>query len=414
MRLPDDPSKFTHRFQYTEFGRYVEKAFPQKDGSWRSGVIRDVNKKKDAHGEEIKYTKLYSWKEIYEKVERCKNSGVYTSTFQYDGKVADKAQALSSLYFDLDSKDDINISHQEARRLYMYLQEVVPEEAIRIYFTGMKGFHIECEAITLGIGPSSDLADVFRYIANDLKEKLELTSIDFQVFDPRRMWRIPNSIHQKTGLYKVPLEASELLGDIETITALAEKPRLLEVPEQEFNPRANEWFREYTYEKAKPVLTQEEIIERFARHGTGMVRDVGEMEFDPKALFDHCPSMMRLWKKAETERHLEHEERLFLCSILSYSEQAKDYLHSILQNCDDYNPEKTNAHLNDWVRRRELGIGGRPYSCARANAAGIGCGECNLEAKDRWQVVGDRMVPTGEKASPSPVRFAYRRVKKDV
>lgn len=415
MRLPDDPTKFSSKFKYVEFAHYVEEAFPIKDEDknitgWRPGVIRDVNIRY-VDGEKVKYIKLYSWDEIMEKAKSLDMNGVYTSTFQHDGR-GEKSQSFSSLYFDLDSKEDINVSHQEARRLFMYLQEVVPEQDIRLYFTGQKGFHIECEAITLGIGPAGDLAEVFRLVAGDLQKKLDITSMDFQVYDPRRMWRIPNSCHQFSGRYKIPLTPTELLGDVQEILSLAETPREMAVPEPVFDPPANEWFREYVYENAQPTLSQEEMFERFARHGTGMVRDVGEMEFTPKRLFDGCPALLRLWEKAETNHHLEHEERLWLCSILTYSEQAIEYLHAILSNCTDYNYAKSNSHIQDWIRRRELGIGGRPYSCARANSAGIGCGSCDLEPKEKYQVIGDRMVPTGEMASPSPIRLAYQRKEK--
>jgi len=41
--------------------------------------------------------------------------------------------------------------------------------------------------------------------------------------------------------------------------------------------------------------------------------------------------------------------------------------------CEDFNYEKSTSHINDWIKRRQLGIGGRPYTCERANSAGVGC-----------------------------------------
>jgi hypothetical protein len=69
--------------------------------------------------------------------------------------------------------------------------------------------------------------------------------------------------------------------------------------------------------------------------------------------------------------------------------------------------EKTNSHINDWVKRRNLGIGGRPYTCERANAAGVGCGECSLDKRNKWVKVGDKFMETQEQSAPSPIRFAY-------
>jgi hypothetical protein len=56
-----------------------------------------------------------------------------------------------------------------------------------------------------------------------------------------------------------------------------------------------------------------------------------------------------------------------------------------------------------------MGIGGRPYSCERANSAGVGCGNCELEAKKKWVQVGDAWIESDEYSKPSPIRFAYKR-----
>jgi hypothetical protein len=79
-----------------------------------------------------------------------------------------------------------------------------------------------------------------------------------------------------------------------------------------------------------------------------------------------------------------------------------------LANCSDYNPDKTQAHINDWVKRREMGIGGHPYSCQRVRSAGILCNNCdNLEPRAKYDALNGQLIPTGEMALPSPVRLAY-------
>jgi len=60
-----------------------------------------------------------------------------------------------------------------------------------------------------------------------------------------------------------------------------------------------------------------------------------------------------------------------------------------------------------------MGIGGRPFTCERANAAGVGCGQCSLEEKNKWIKINGKFFETNEKSSPSPVRFAYS-TKKEV
>lgn len=408
MWLPTDPKKFSSKFKYVEFAQW-RLGGPKDAKRW--SVFRDGRWQGE---DKPQIPIMYTWDEVRAKIDDDSVGGYYTSTFAFDSRTLSKAQSISSLYFDLDSSEKKEqppqLALDDSRKLFSYLVTQVPEDAIRIYFSGKKGFHIECEAVALGVGPSADLADTFRFIANDMKDKLEIETIDFQCYDPRRMWRIPNTKHQGTGLFKIELTSDELFGlDLKRMQDLARSPREQHVPDQVFSLKANEWFREFAYKKQESTITPEERIARFMKHGSGIARKVEDMEFDPEC-FGTCEALERLWKKAETTHNLEHEERLVLCSLLTYSEEAIEYLHAILSNCDDYNLEKSQAHINDWIKRREMGIGGRPYTCARMKAAGIVCGSCGtLEPKEKYEVVGDRMIPTGEMASPSPVRFIYTR-----
>jgi hypothetical protein len=397
MRLPDSGDKYTNQWKYVEVARYVADL---------SRVIRDKKNDKPV---------FYEFNKIQEYSKLHGNQGIYTSVFQYNKASIDNSTRLGSLYFDLDSSD-LDASHTEVKNLYSYFKEFMPENSIRVYFTGFKGFHIELEALTLGITPSNSLHEVFRYIANHLKSEMSLETIDFAVYDLRRMWRLPGSMHQKTGLYKNDLSSDESLifGSLSDIKSYCQEPRPIQVPEQEFSLKSNEWYRNFIYkreeEKQGNKYTQEYLLERFRKQGTSVLKTIEqEKMFDPHRLFDSCPSIMRIWEKAEKEKHLEHEERLFLCSLLTYSDDALFYLHEILKNCSDYNFEKSQAHIDDWIKRREIGIGGRPYTCERANSVGIGCGNCDLEKKKKWVKVGDSYIETDEESSPSPIRFAYRK-----
>lgn len=398
MKLPVE-SKFK-RWKYVEIAQYI----PSLDKVARVQTGAKGNKT----------PVLVEWEGISDYIRDHGDVGVYSSVFHYDNVDLDKATRLGNLYFDLDDKEHVSVALEDAKVLTRYLLEHISPEAVRVYFTGLKGFHLEAEAIALGIGPSNSLPELFRYIANSLKDELNLTAIDFQVYDLRRMWRVPDTKHQKTGLYKVEVPKEMLFeSDLGAIMEWASEPRYVEVPPQKFDGKANEWYREWQYKKEEKKFSTDEMIERFQRFGSGTVRkmDDSEREFNPRGLFDGCPSILRLWKKAEETHDLDHEERLFLCSLLTYNEEAQWYLHAILSQCDDYDKVKSQSHIDDWIRRRELSIGGRPYSCRRANEVGVGCGNCELESKEKWEQVGDKMVKTGEVAEASPIRFAYRRKK---
>lgn len=350
--------------------------------------------------------------QVREYAEKYDNVGIYVSVWQY--RQGDTSLKVGPLYFDLDS-DRVETAVADARQMYKYFVDTcsIPEESISVYFSGSKGLHIELEPIALGINPGSDLAGLFRFIANDVKSNLQLSTLDFAVYDERRMWRLANTRHQRTGLYKNRLPYEILFGDPNAITEYCKINRPYVIPEQVFNFKANEWYREYIYRyeasRQQPQYDTAELIRRFNKYGSSVVKTVEESvkEFDPQNLFDNCPSILKHWETAEKTHHLEHEARLFLCSLLTYSDEAIWYLNEILKNCDDYNPEISAAHINDWIKRREHGIGGRPYSCKRANAAGVGCGNCDLEPKKKWIRVGDKFIETDEETEPSPIRFAY-------
>lgn len=395
MRLSSDESRYTSQWKYVELARYVPSL---------KRVIREKT------GDD---PVLVPWNEVGEYARKHNETGIYTSVWHYNSTTIDRATRLGSLYFDLDSAR-VEESLLDARKLGQFFASFMREDAIRILFTGSKGFHIECEALALGITPSNELPDLFRFIAKSLERQFSLTTLDFSVYDMRRMWRLPNTKHQSSGLYK--REVTELvLGGVtlDEILVAAETPNYDEVPEQTFDLSANEWYREHTYDweasQQQSEHNVQELIDRFNQYGTSTVRSYSDedKEFDPASLFDNCPSILEHWKVAEEKHHLEHEARLFLCSILTYSDEAEWYLHQILQNCDDYSPDITQAHINDWKMRREKEIGGRPYTCARANAVGVGCGDCELEPKKKLIKVGDKLVESEEYAAPSPVRYGY-------
>jgi hypothetical protein len=397
MKIDFDKEGFLSKWKYVELARYVPSL---------SRVIRE----KDSDG-----TFLYDIRRSMPYAQKFNNTGIYTSVWHFNTPNIESSLRLGSLYFDIDN-ENVEVSLEECKALYRYLASYIDEESLIVYYTGKKGFHIECEAVALGIDPSNDLHSKYRYIANDLSKKLSLSSLDFSVYDARRMWRLPGSKHQETGLYKTKLTNDILFSSIEKIMSYSSQEQDNSIPVQQFNYRSNEWYRNYVYDyeeqKNKPV----DYLANFNQYGSSSQKTFSNSSkiFDKEKLLSGCSAVKRLDDQAKNKHYLEHEARLFLCSILTYSEEAIEYLHEILSHCEDYNISKSTAHINDWIKRREMGIGGRPYTCDRANSAGVGCGECSLEHRKKWVNVNGRFIETNEKSSPSPIRFAYRSEKKEV
>lgn len=395
MRLPNDPQKYYSQFKYIELAHYVSKL---------NKVIREKGDFISIEGIPD-YTKKYS------------NTGLYSSVFQYNGKHLDTSAYLGSVYFDLDA-DAISDAYSETSRLVNHLLTFIPEGAVRVYFSGGKGFHVECEACALGVSPSDELPGVFRYIADDLVKRLDLRSIDFHVYDARRMWRLPFSRHQRTGFFKN--ECMQLLQEgasIDVIQQYCEEPKPVEIPEQKFNAKANEWYREYTYryeDSLAPKHNYEFVLDNFLNSGANSFHLAdADLKFDKFNLLKNCPAVLQLQKKAQQSHYLDHYERLFLCSLLTYTDEAIQYLHEILTSCDDYQWEISNAHIQDWIHRRDKGTGGRPVTCKKAMEWGVVCSGCsNLQPHRKLIELGNgKYLESGEESSPSPVRLGYKRLK---
>lgn len=267
MKIPDG-SKFSP-WKYVEIANYV----PQI-----GAVIRYQRKISEDERQPI----LMAWgKEVNKFREKHSNTGVYTTVFRYSDNDAssDFSQKLKlgSLYFDLDSEEDVRQSFRDASRLCDYLRSHVPSDYIRLYFTGSKGFHVEVEALALGVSPGLDLHQVFRSIAESLRDELDLTTLDFSVYDPRRMWRLPYSKHQKTGLYKIDLPMKIFTRSTEDILHFARKPIGIKKPDPKFNVDANQWYKamisdhEVRLEREREERAQRRL-ELFNKYGTSIAR----------------------------------------------------------------------------------------------------------------------------------------------
>ena len=86
-------------------------------------------------------------------------------------------------------------------------------DSIQLTFSGSKGFGVALK-LDEYLSP-----DQHKRIAKKLAEGLK--TWDSKVYNSNRILRVPLTKHQKTGLYKTPLDISELSEDIETIQGYA-------------------------------------------------------------------------------------------------------------------------------------------------------------------------------------------------
>ncbi len=179
----------------------------------------------------FKGSKIFRNNEFIERNEvekyrkKYKNKGIFVSAFRYEGNQPDEGKIIGNFYLDLDS-DDIKRTQDDALEIVRFFNNKlgIPFEFISIHFSGNKGFHIEIDHEIFGVEPTENLPKIYRSIA----EKLPCLNqtIDFKVYERRRLWRLENSQHEKSGLYKIPLTYGELSQlSVEEIKQLAKQPR---------------------------------------------------------------------------------------------------------------------------------------------------------------------------------------------
>ncbi|HZU76946.1 MAG TPA: DUF3987 domain-containing protein, partial [Dehalococcoidia bacterium] len=161
---------------------------------------------------------------------------------QQTGSVAGFSGPARSLVvpFDFDCKADPAHALDDARRLLHLLGERwdVPLEAVRLYFSGSKGFHAELPAALFGgFAPCVEMPALLKALAHALTVDVGITTLDPAIYSRLRLWRWPNSIHGASGLYRIPLTPAELLdNDLDTIREWATQPR------QALFPDLNDWL----------------------------------------------------------------------------------------------------------------------------------------------------------------------------
>lgn len=108
--------------------------------------------------------------------------------------------------------------------------------AVRAWYSGHKGFHIEIPAACFGgFDPAENIAGRQKALAYRLLSNIP--TWDPAIYDKTRLWRTPNTKNRKSGRYKIPLTVAELFSlSLDQIRALAGSPRHLDLPDVPSTP----------------------------------------------------------------------------------------------------------------------------------------------------------------------------------
>lgn len=158
--------------------------------------------------------KLIPPTEVFDNIDDV-NSDYYASAYLYNEKQAEEFKKTGSvrgikdvvtnkIWFDFDTSTDPTFAQIDAKEAIKRLEKYgINKNNIEIYFSGNKGFHL---VVTLNRFITPD--QVFNICVKKFGK--DLMSLDTAVYDPSRIFRVPGTKHQKSGLYKVPLTYNQL------------------------------------------------------------------------------------------------------------------------------------------------------------------------------------------------------------
>jgi hypothetical protein len=294
---------------------------------------------------------------------RYKNKGICTTVFKYNTKDQDKSLLVGDFYLDLDAENNIEKAKQDAISSVSFIKNVlrIPEEYIHIYFSGQKGFHITVPYKCFGIQPCKNLNLIYKEIAIDIKNFTDYKSIDIQIYDNKRMYRLPGSIHQKTGLHKIPLLYHELriLNESE-IKELAKKRRKISFPSTLYISEAHKIIKEY----------EEKVIEKN--------KQLNKKRKTEQVLKYTPPCIKSILENGENSGN-----RNNTCAILASHYKERGFtLAQILEIVQDWNSEKCLPPLvSREVQQTVKSIFNNPksYGCTTLKQLYICPGTCKLK-----------------------------------
>jgi hypothetical protein len=153
----------------------------------------------------------------------------------YDGQVWTPV-----LPADCDDEDDPSRALNDARRAVVGFTGAydIPPNALGFWFSGHKGVSIEIPMVLFGgFPPGGASAAALRRLAGMLFEGHP--TVDYDIYDTVRLWRVENSVNGKSDRYKIPLTPGEFFTlSLDAIRQLASKPRTIDrTPDDEWMPR---------------------------------------------------------------------------------------------------------------------------------------------------------------------------------
>ena len=263
--------------------------------------------------------------------------------------VRKQSARVDCIVFDLDS-EDLRIAFKEAKLLVEYLLGI---DAIpRVYFSGMKGFHIYVDFLETEI---KNLEAVKR-LGVRIGEELNLTTLDPKVFEVARLIRIPFSKHSGSGLRCIPIKPEKFIKmdlislmsfvkySFSPIEVYESKEFAKELRYEDFKISTNAVLRDILRKKIRPRRRKKGSgwKEKRIRRYTEALRKYGRLTADPEISKIHGGN--------------EHYARLHFHCLLIEAGYSDSEIHDLFRLFEDYNERKVEYYLKynrEWLERRK-------------------------------------------------------------
>jgi hypothetical protein len=156
----------------------------------------------------------------------------------------------------------IDVDEHSPAKIKLFLQHLsvnheIPIDYNRIYFSGNKGFHVQIPSILFGLKPAKRLHEVVRKIVERIADKI--VPYDPSLYDKTQVYRLVHTKHSSSGLYKTPIDYSELDFNIDRIKDIARAQRIdFNYPyyPEDSQDDLVEMAKECTQELSNPIRTK--------------------------------------------------------------------------------------------------------------------------------------------------------------
>jgi len=248
-----------------------------------------------------KRNKIFTLDEPIPPNARYKSLFIYTPEFSEYGKKHEGIRgykgehSVETLVLDFDS-DNISQAQADVISFIEMIQHEydITDEQIRVYFSGNKGFHIELPITLFGHNEFEFAGDINVRCRKTVESLTggSFKTLDLNIYDITRIFRLPNTQHEKSKLYKIPLSVHEVRTlSVDDLRKLAKSKRSVD-----------EVFDDDTFYGSKPIPQLVELWNSSYINGNrrnGRRRDNGRGDADAHDVADDKGAKIIISKNAQ-------------------------------------------------------------------------------------------------------------------